>query len=102
MSEYYVRKGKYAPEVAKFNESSLPIDVYSFNSRGCTCPARTRSCKHSRMIDEWESRGRPVGLVFDDNAEVIWQMEFQMIILDIIAAGAAGFFFGWILVQLGK
>jgi len=25
-----------------------------------------------------------------------------MIILDIIAAGAAGFFFGWILVQLWK
>tara|TARA_Y100000992_G_scaffold257906_1_gene191875 strand:+ start:169 stop:411 length:243 start_codon:yes stop_codon:yes gene_type:complete len=76
MSEYYVRKGKYAPEVAKFNESRYPIDVYAFNSRGCTCPARTRSCKHSRMITEWESRGRPVGLVFDDNAEVIWQMEF--------------------------
>jgi len=28
------------------------------------------------MIDEWESRGRPVGLIFNDNAEVIWQMEF--------------------------
>ena len=70
------RKGKYTPEVAKFNESNQPIDVYSFSSRGCTCPARTRSCKHSRMIDEWESRGCPVGLIFDDNAEVIWQMEF--------------------------
>jgi hypothetical protein len=28
------------------------------------------------MIDEWESRGRPVGLVFNDNAEVVWELEF--------------------------
>ena len=73
MSEYYVRKGKYAPEVAKFNDSREPIDVYTFTSRGCTCPARTRACKHSRMVGKWESMGRPVGLVFNDSAEVVWE-----------------------------
>ena len=77
MSEYYVRKGKYAPEVAKFNESSQPIDVYSFNSRGCTCPARTRSCKHSRMIDEWESRGRPVGLFLTITQKLFGRWSFK-------------------------
>ena len=75
MSEYYVRKGKYAPEVAKFNESNQPLDVYSFTSRGCSCPARTKNCKHSRMVDKWESMGCPVGLIFNDSAEVIWQWE---------------------------
>jgi len=76
MSEYYVRKGKYAPEVAKFNDSREPIDVFTLTNRGCSCPARTRSCKHTRIVDRWESMGSPVGVVFNDSAEVIWQMEF--------------------------
>ena len=56
--------------------NQVTLLMYSFSSRGCTCPARTRACKHSRMVKEWESRGRPVGLIFNDNAEVIWKMEF--------------------------
>lgn len=73
MSEYYVRRGKHGAEVAKFSDSSAPIDVYTFNHRGCTCPARVKSCKHTRMVKEWENRGRPVGLVFNDSAEVVWE-----------------------------
>jgi len=73
MTEYYVRKGKFGPEVAKFSDSSVPNDVYVFNHRGCTCPARVRNCKHSKMVKEWEKLGRPVGLIFNDYAEVVWE-----------------------------
>ena len=73
MSEYYVRKGKYAPEVAKFSDSREPLDVYTLTSRGCTCPARTRNCKHTRIVDRWELWVVHKDVVFNDSAEVVWE-----------------------------
>ena len=32
MAEYLVRKAKYGTEIAKFEDSSYPIDVYSVSS----------------------------------------------------------------------
>lgn len=71
MSEYLVRKGKLFYEIAKFEDSDSPTDVYTFYARGCSCPARGASCKHSRILNTWKKMKEPVGTVFNDNAEVI-------------------------------
>ena len=71
MAQYIVRQGRWSNEVAKFDDSREPIDVYTFNQRGCGCPARTRSCKHVRILKAWEKADKQLGLVFDDNARVI-------------------------------
>ena len=71
MAEYLVRKAKYGTEIAKFEDSSYPIDVYSVSSSRCGCPARTRSCKHIRIVKAWEKADKKLGLVFDDNADII-------------------------------
>lgn len=50
MANYIVRKGKFSDEIAKFEESNYPIDVYTIGSRGCSCPSRFRACKHTKII----------------------------------------------------
>lgn len=71
MSEYIVRKGKFSDEVAKFEESNYPIDVYTVNSRGCSCPSRYRSCKHTKIVKAWYKENSPIGVVYDDSANKI-------------------------------
>ena len=71
MAEYIVRKGKFNDEVAKFEESSYPIDVYTIGSRGCSCPSRYRACKHVKIVKAWQKAGSPIGLVYDDSANII-------------------------------
>ena len=53
MPQYIVRKGKYNYEVAKFDDTDTPVDVYRFHARGCSCPARSKSCKHTKMLNAW-------------------------------------------------
>ena len=74
MAQYIVRQGRWSNEVAKFDDSREPIDVYTFNQRGCGCPARTRSCKHIRIVKAWEKADKQLVLVFDDNANIIGSM----------------------------
>lgn len=74
MAQYIVRQGRWSNEVAKFDDSREPVDVYTFNQRGCGCPARTRSCKHIRIVKAWEKANRKLGLIFDDNANIIGNM----------------------------
>ena len=74
MAQYIVRQGRWSNEVAKFDDSREPIDVYTFNQRGCGWPARTRSCKHIRIVKAWEKADKQLGLVFDDNANIIGSM----------------------------
>ena len=71
MAQYIIRKGKLRHEVAKFDDSSLPLDIYSISDRGCNCPARSRSCKHTRMVKAWQKNGSLLGEVYDDNLNVI-------------------------------
>ena len=71
MPQYIVRQGRWSNEVTKFDDSREPIDVYTFNHRGCGCPAYTRNCKHVRIVKAWEKAGKPLGSVFDDNANII-------------------------------
>mgnify|MGYP007077460183 CR=1 FL=1 len=71
MPQYMVRKGKIGHEIAKFDDTDSPVDIYTITSRGCSCPARTRSCKHIRIVKAWEKAAKQLGLVFDDNAKVI-------------------------------
>ena len=71
MAQYIVRQGRWSNEVAKFDDTREPLDVYTFNQRGCGCPARTRSCKHIRIVKAWEKADMKLGLVFDDNADII-------------------------------
>lgn len=71
MAQYIVRQGRWSNEVAKFDDSREPIDVYTFNQRGCSCPAWTRSCKHVRIVKAWEKAKKPLGVIFDDNANII-------------------------------
>jgi len=71
MAQYLVRKGLRNYEVAKFDDSDSPLEVYTFYSRGCSCPARSRSCKHDKILKAWEKAGSKAGLVFDDSAHII-------------------------------
>ena len=71
MAQYIIRKGRLKHEVAKFDDSSSPLDVYSISDRGCNCPARSRSCKHTRMVKTWKNNGSLIGEVYDDNIKVI-------------------------------
>ena len=71
MTEYLVRRTKYAHEVTKFDDSSEPSGTYTIGGRGCNCPARTSSCKHMKIFKAWEKNGKPVGQIFSDNASVI-------------------------------
>ena len=71
MPQYLVRKGKFGNEVTKFDDTDSPVDHYPFGSRGCSCPARARNCKHLKIVKEWEKLGKPVGAVFDDSALLI-------------------------------
>ena len=70
MPQYMVREGKYGHEIAKFDDSNTPLDVYTINSRGCSCPARSRSCKHTLILSAWRSSTLE-GIVFDDDAQEI-------------------------------
>ena len=70
MPQYMVRKGRYGHEIAKFDDSNTSLDVYTINSRGCSCPARSRSCKHTRILTAWK-KNNVEGIVFDDNAQKI-------------------------------
>ena len=79
MPQYMVREGRYGHEVAKFDESNTSLDVYTINSRGCSCPARSRSCKHTRILTAWK-KTNVEGIVFDDNAQRIGNVfDFSLI-----------------------
>ena len=71
MTEYLVRRTKYAHEVTKFDDSSEPSGTYTIGGRGCNCPARTRSCKHIKIFKAWEKNGKPIGQIYDESANVI-------------------------------
>ena len=71
MAQYIIRRGKFNHEMAKFDDTDTPVEVYQFYSRGCGCPARTRSCKHTRILSKWKRAGTPEGIVYDDDAQAI-------------------------------
>jgi hypothetical protein len=71
MAQYLVRKGKINYEMAKFEDSDSPTAIYSFYERGCSCPSRSRSCKHHKILKEWKKAGEPLGVVYNDEAEII-------------------------------
>lgn len=74
MAEYLVRKGKIRYELAKFEDSDTPTAVYSFYERGCSCPSRNRSCKHTKILNTWKAANEPVGVVYNDEAEIIGRL----------------------------
>jgi len=71
MAQYILRKGKSHYEIAKFDDSTEPVDVYTFNTRGCSCPAHTAHCKHVRILKIWKAAGEPVGIVYDDSGSIL-------------------------------
>lgn len=71
MAQYLLRKGKLNYEIAKFDDSSQPLDVYIFYSRGCSCPSRSNNCKHTAILKAWQKAGKPEGAVYDDAANLI-------------------------------
>jgi hypothetical protein len=74
MPQYIFRKNKTSYDLAKFDDSDTPIDVYNISSKGCNCPSRYRSCKHTKMLAEWEKIGAIPGIVYDDNMEIIGRL----------------------------
>mgnify|MGYP001156758556 FL=1 len=82
MPQYIVRKGKYNYEVAKFDDTDTPVDVYRFHARGCSCPARSKSCKHTKMVNAWKRAGSPEGVVYNDSIEEISNIFTSSIISD--------------------
>jgi len=71
MAQYIIRRGKFNYEVAKFDDTDTPLEIYQFYSRGCGCPARTRSCKHTRILNKWKRAGTPKGMVYNDDGQAI-------------------------------
>jgi hypothetical protein len=70
MPQYMVRKGKIGYEIAKFDDTDTPVDVYTVGYRGCSCPARSKSCKHVKIIKAWLKTNEE-GVVYDDAANNI-------------------------------
>jgi hypothetical protein len=71
MTAYLIRKGRNFYEMAKFEDYTEPTAVYLFTPRGCSCPARTRSCKHIAILDAWKKAGEPIGVVYSDTGKEI-------------------------------
>ena len=71
MAEYLLRKGKVFYELAKFEDTSEPTSLYKFTERGCSCPSRTRACKHTKILTAWKEAKEPWGAVYNDDAELI-------------------------------
>ena len=71
MAQYLIRRGKFSNELAKFEDSDYPTDVYTIGDRGCSCPSRYRACKHTRIVAAWTKAGSPEGVVLDDDASII-------------------------------
>lgn len=71
MAEYLFRKGTKYDEVAKFEDTAEPTAVYLFTARGCSCPARSRSCKHTKLLKLWNQNGAVAGQVYNDTGEVV-------------------------------
>lgn len=76
MSQYILRKVKFSTELAKFEDTDRPIDVYTIREKKCNCPSRYRSCKHVKIAAEWEKNGCPLGVVYDDTAKHIGVLDF--------------------------
>jgi hypothetical protein len=70
MAQYLVRKGKVNYELAKFDDSADVLEIYTY-PRGCNCPSRSKHCKHSKILTAWEKADKQLGLVFDDEANII-------------------------------
>jgi hypothetical protein len=70
MPQYMVRKGKIGYEIAKFDDTDTPVDVYTVGYRGCSCPARSKSCKHVKILKAWLKTSEE-GVVYDDAANNI-------------------------------
>jgi hypothetical protein len=71
MAEYLFKKGLKYDQVAKFEDSKDPTAVYLFTARGCSCPARTRSCKHTKLLKLWKQNGEIPGEVYDDSGNIL-------------------------------
>lgn len=77
MAEYLLRKGKRFYEIAKFEDSDEPTAVYSFTTRGCSCPSWGRTCKHDSILKAWKKAGEVPGVVYNDKAQVVTQLYVQ-------------------------
>lgn len=71
MAEYVIRKKEKSVELAKFDETDRPIDVYTIAQGRCNCPSRYKVCKHTKIVTKWNKAGNPVGVVYDDDANQI-------------------------------
>ena len=71
MPQYIARRGRYNYEIAKFDDTDSPLDIYHFTQRGCSCPAYVRSCKHNRILSKWKRTGEKNGEVYNDQAQLL-------------------------------
>lgn len=71
MAQYVIRKNKGEVLLAKFENTDTPTDVYSISEKGCNCPARSRACKHTKIASAWKRSGEPIGVIYNDSAEVL-------------------------------
>ena len=74
MANYILRKGRFSHEIAKFEESNRPLDVYRVSERKCDCPSRYLTCKHVKIFKTWQSDNYPSGRVYDDHAQVVGEL----------------------------
>jgi len=71
MAQYLVGRNRYGHTIAKFEDSTQPLNVYSISNTRCRCPARTKSCKHLTIFRSWEKNGSKIGDVLDDSGTII-------------------------------
>lgn len=78
MSEYLLRQtGIKKYEIAKFDDTAESVDVYAIVNRKCSCPAFAANCKHIKIFKKWETDGKVLGTVYNDNAEIISYLPIQ-------------------------
>lgn len=65
-TQYYFRA--VAPrrvEIAKFEDSRYPVDVYHITNGQCDCPSWRHPCKHIAMLSEWLQQEQPEGTILE-------------------------------------
>lgn len=75
MAQYLIRSVNKDFQMAKFEDSDSPTDVYTLTNTKCTCPSRYSNCKHRKVLGAWKKQGMPVGAVYDDTAQLLGSLQ---------------------------
>ena len=68
MIQYLIRAVANTVEVAKFEDTATPTELYTISKNTCNCPSRYSNCKHKKIMKDWISQGSTEGDIYSDDA----------------------------------